>query len=232
MYRQFAAKLEKFFAPAPPIRLKLLAVIGLCYACALQAQQPSSAIEKQRASVRRQLRAEGPAAGFFMTPWINSTAAPLAASPSFGLSSNSSASGGDCEPMPEAALSKLILEAAQREHVDTRVIRAMVRRESGAKPCAVSPKGAQGLMQLMPGTQIELGVQDPFDAESNLNAGVRYFKQMLDRYSGNVALALAAYNAGPQRVSPRGKIPDIPETQSYVMSIMGQLNEEEPSEVK
>jgi soluble lytic murein transglycosylase-like protein len=55
---------------------------------------------------------------------------------------------------------------------------------------------------------------------------------MLDRYSGNVALALAAYNAGPQRVSPGGKIPDIPETQSYVMSIMGQLNEEEPSEVK
>jgi soluble lytic murein transglycosylase-like protein len=108
----------------------------------------------------------------------------------------------------------------------------MVQRESGAKPCAVSPKGAQGLMQLMPGTQIDLGVENPFDPESNINGGVRYFKQMLDRYGGNVALALAAYNAGPQRVVPGGKIPDIPETQTYVMSILGQLNEEEPSEVK
>jgi soluble lytic murein transglycosylase-like protein len=134
--------------------------------------------------------------------------------------------------VPETALSKLILEACQREHVDTRIVRAIVQRESGGKPCAVSPKGAQGLMQLMPATQIDLGVRDPFDAETNLNAGVRYFKQMLDRYGGNVALALAAYNAGPQRVTPGGKIPDIPETQSYVTSILGQLNEHDPSEVK
>jgi soluble lytic murein transglycosylase-like protein len=108
----------------------------------------------------------------------------------------------------------------------------MVQRESGAKPCAASVKGAQGLMQLMPATQIELGVQDAFDPEQNISGGVRYLKQMLDRYDGNTALALAAYNAGPQRVTPGGKIPDIPETQNYVMSILGQLNEEEPSAVK
>lgn len=129
-------------------------------------------------------------------------------------------------------LSKLILDASQREHIDTRIVRAIIQRESGAKPCAVSAKGAQGLMQLMPATQIELGVQNPFDAESNVNAGVRYLKQMVDRYSGNMALALAAYNAGPQRVAPNGKVPDIPETQAYVLSILGELNEELPTEVK
>lgn len=81
------------------------------------------------------------------------------------------------------------------------------------------------MMQLMPATQAELGVTDPFDAGGNVAGGVRYLKQMLDRYSGNTALALAAYNAGPQRVTPGGKIPDIPETQTYVMSILGELNE-------
>ena len=82
-------------------------------------------------------------------------------------------------------------------------------------------------MQIMPATQIEIGVRDSFDAADNLAGGVRYLRQMLDRYSGNTALALAAYNAGPQRVTPGGKIPDIPETQSYVMSILGSLNLEE-----
>lgn len=134
--------------------------------------------------------------------------------------------------MPEPALQKLIMAASERENVDPRVIRAVISRESGGKPCAVSPKGAQGLMQLMPATQVDLGVQDPFQPEDNVNGGVRYLRQMLDRYEGNVALALAAYNAGPQRVSAGGKIPDIPETQSYVMNILSQLNEDTPAEVK
>jgi soluble lytic murein transglycosylase-like protein len=80
----------------------------------------------------------------------------------------------------------------------------------------------------MPATQVDLGVRDPFDPADNISAGVRYLRQMLDRYDGNNALALAAYNAGPQRVTPGGKIPDIPETQSYVMTILASLNEEEP----
>ena len=89
-------------------------------------------------------------------------------------------------------------------------------------------------MQLMPATQSDLGVRDPFDAESNVNGGVKYLKQMLERYEGNTALALAAYNAGPQRVSPGpgGKLPDIPETQSYVVAILADLNEESEPAVK
>lgn len=189
-------------------------------------QPNSGAVEKQRLSIRKQVGAATTRAGFFTTPWLDPSPVPLASTAA------SSITTGDCDPVPEPVLSKLILDASQREHVDTRVVRAVIQRESGARPCAVSPKGAQGLMQLMPGTQIELGVQNPFDAESNINAGVRYLKQMLDRYSGNMALALAAYNAGPQRVAPNGKVPEIPETQAYVLNILGQLNEEAPPEVK
>ena len=85
-------------------------------------------------------------------------------------------------------------------------------------------------MQLMPATQADLGLTDPFDPGANIAAGVRYLKQMLTRYSGNTALALAAYNAGPQRVAPGGKIPDIAETQAYVMNILGSLNQEDKPE--
>jgi soluble lytic murein transglycosylase-like protein len=139
---------------------------------------------------------------------------------------------GDCDPLPSDSLEKLITKAAQKEGVSLKLVRALVKRESGGKACAVSPKGAQGLMQLMPATQADLGVNDPFDAEANVNGGVKYLKQMLDRYEGNAALALAAYNAGPQRVTPGGKVPDIPETQAYVMGILAELNEENEPAVK
>jgi soluble lytic murein transglycosylase-like protein len=211
--------------------LKTLAILVVCYACVSRGEQAGAAIEKQRASVRRQIRANAPPTGFFTTPWVDASGQPPLAQPA-GATPIPELLTGDCEPVAEAALSKLILQASQREHVDVRIIRAIIQRESGAKPCAVSPKGAQGLMQLMPATQVDLGVKDAFDPESNVDAGVRYFKQMLDRYSGNVGLALAAYNAGPQRVAAGGKIPDIPETQAYVMSILGQLNEDDPTAVK
>jgi soluble lytic murein transglycosylase-like protein len=183
------------------------------------AQTASSATEKQRASVRKQVHASGESSGFFTTPWIDPpkvVAGPYAASAT-----------GDCDPLAEDSLRALVVDASQRENVNPKLVHAVIRRESRGKPCAVSNKGAQGLMQLMPATQIELGVRDPFDAADNISGGVRYLRQMLDRYDGNNALALAAYNAGPQRVAPGGKIPDIPETQSYVMSILASLNEEE-----
>lgn len=124
----------------------------------------------------------------------------------------------------------MIQEASQREGVDAKLVRAVVKRESAGKPCAVSVKGAQGLMQIMPATQTDLGLQNPFDPAANIAAGVKYLKQMLDRYSGNTALALAAYNAGPQRVAPGGKIPEIAETQSYVTNILASLNQSEAPE--
>ena len=93
-------------------------------------------------------------------------------------------------------------------------------QESGFRPCAVSTAGAAGLMQIMPETADDLGLQDPFDPAANVDAGARYLKQMLDRYHGNTALALAAYNAGPGRTDKSNGIPQIAETVGYVSRIL------------
>jgi|YNPBryantNP2012_1023418.scaffolds.fasta_scaffold00301_2 soluble lytic murein transglycosylase-like protein len=90
----------------------------------------------------------------------------------------------------------IIEDAAMRQGLDPALIRAVIQAESGGDPCAVSPAGAQGLMQLMPETARELGVTDPLDPEQNIQAGARYLRMLLDRYGGDVRLALEAYNRG------------------------------------
>jgi hypothetical protein len=105
--------------------------------------------------------------------------------------------------------------------VDPALVRAVMRHESGFNPGAVSPKGAQGLMQLMPGTAALMGVHNPFDPEQNVAGGVGYLRRCLDLFGHNVPLAVAAYNAGPQRVANCGTIPPIPETQVFVSNVMG-----------
>jgi len=107
----------------------------------------------------------------------------------------------------------------RRYHLDPYLIRAMVEVESGFAMEAVSPKGAEGLMQIMPGTGRDLGLVDPFDGAQNLEAGIRYFKVLLDDF-GDLRLALAAYNAGPARVAKAGGVPDIPETKAYVDKVL------------
>lgn len=108
---------------------------------------------------------------------------------------------------------------SRRYHVNPDLIRAMVEVESGFDLGAVSPKGAGGLMQIMPGTGRDLGLVDPFDGAKNLEAGIRYFKSLLDTF-GSTRLALAAYNAGPARVAKTGAVPDIPETRDYVDRVL------------
>ena len=95
-----------------------------------------------------------------------------------------------------------------------------MRPESGFNPHAVSPKGAQGLMQLMPGTADLMGVQNPFDPEQNIAGGVGYLRHCLDRFGQSVPLAVAAYNAGPARVAKYQGVPSIPETQNFVKNVL------------
>lgn len=129
-----------------------------------------------------------------------------------------------CSPVPKEQLSNLIDQTARREGVSADLIRAVARQESAFRPCVVSPKGAMGLMQLMPETQQSFNVTDPFDPGQSLAAGSRLLKQLLDRYKGDLALALSAYNAGAGRVDRAGGIPPIPETQNYVSGILGRLS--------
>lgn len=131
--------------------------------------------------------------------------------------------GADCDPLPDAELRPLLQQTAQKEGVAENLLRAVAEQESGMRPCAVSPKGAMGLMQLMPATAHELGVRDPFDPQENLESGARFLKQLLTRFGGDPALALAAYNAGPGRVEASGGVPQIPETIRYVQEILSKL---------
>jgi hypothetical protein len=121
-------------------------------------------------------------------------------------------------------IEKLIAGAAGRQGIDADFVASVVKAESGFVPTATSPKGAQGLMQLMPRTAAALGVTNVFDPASNLEGGTKYLRQLLDRYDGDAVKALAAYNAGPQRVEEFGGIPPFPETYAYVARIIKDYN--------
>jgi hypothetical protein len=114
----------------------------------------------------------------------------------------------------------LIEEHASSHHVSPDLVRAVIQAESGFNPYAISPKGAMGLMQLMPATARELGVEDPFEPDDNIRGGVTYLARLLERYDQNVELALAAYNAGPASVERYGNaVPPYRETRDYVRKI-------------
>ena len=124
-------------------------------------------------------------------------------------------------PAANPQLERLIFKYSRVYGVDQSLIRAVMRHESGFNSQAVSPKGAQGLMQLMPGTAALMGVQDPFDPEQNIAGGVGYLRHCLDRFQNNVSLAVAAYNAGPNAVARYCTIPPYTETQLFVQNVLG-----------
>src|SRR5262249_41448861 len=132
-----------------------------------------------------------------------------------------------CDPVPAPLLNQMIQAVAKEKHVDAALMREIARQESAFHPCAVSSKGAAGLMQLMPETQARFDVQNPFDPRESLNAGASLLKSLLDRYSGDLSLALSAYNAGPSHVDRISGIPQIRETESYVSSILRRLGSPE-----
>jgi soluble lytic murein transglycosylase-like protein len=196
-----------------PVALCLLA--GVCGAAdnvhdtARAAQEAS--IKKQEASVRKQ------------------EAAAAAQDPSFFIASVLDPSPVSeqeqaCDRPPDGKIQELVQEGAKESGLDTDLVRAVVRKESAYNPCAISTKGAQGLMQLMPAVQTQFGVTDPFDAKQNIGAGTRLLKQLLNTYGGDLPKALGAYNAGSARVDQFGGVPPFPETMQYVSGILSDLD--------
>ncbi len=131
------------------------------------------------------------------------------------------------QPMNEA-----INAVSSRHHLDPDLINSVIHAESGFNPKAVSPKGAKGLMQLMPQTASRLGVVNAFDRDDNLEGGTRYLRELLERYNFDLIKALAAYNAGPQRVEQYHGVPPYYETQAYVARIIRDFNRKKLAERK
>ena len=190
-------------APAPVKKTEAATALS-----SLQLQRES--LKKQRDSLRQQagVKVESSDSDFeFLLPMT-----PLA--PAAQL---------DCPALESDQVEALIADAAKKHSLEPNLVRAVMRQESGFKPCAVSYKGAEGLMQLMPATAEQMHVTDPFDPTQNVQAGAAFLKQLLTRYSGDLRLALAAYNAGANRADQQDSSHFPLETQSYLANIFAEL---------
>jgi soluble lytic murein transglycosylase-like protein len=129
----------------------------------------------------------------------------------------------ECATMPPEKVAPLLESAANAQRLPAKLLHAIVEQESGYRACALSEKGAKGLMQLMPATAEQLAVKDAFDPRENVDAGAKFLRQLLEKYKGDLPLSLAAYNAGAATVDAAHGIPDIQETRDYVNAITGKM---------
>lgn len=133
---------------------------------------------------------------------------------------------------PKTDLTELVNETSGRYRLDPDFVNSVIKAESAFNVHAVSPKGAQGLMQLMPGTATQLGVPNAFDAQANVEGGTKYLRELLEKYNFDIGKALAAYNAGPHKVDRYGGIPPYYETRAYVAKIVRDFNKKKAAQEK
>jgi soluble lytic murein transglycosylase-like protein len=179
------------------------------------AETLQSAMEKQRAAIAIQ-RVAVKKQRDSVVPWMLAT-------PRAETASGSEGAAEDCDPIGDPELTPLITSAAQQHGVEPKLLRGVIEQESGFHACAISAKGAMGLMQLMPATVDQFKVDDVFNPKQNIDAGATYLRQLLDKYKDDIKLALAAYNAGPTTVDQTGGIPDIKETRDYVEGVIRKM---------
>ena len=133
---------------------------------------------------------------------------------------------------PKTDLTDVVNTASGRYRLDPDLVNSVIKAESGFNVRAVSPKGAQGLMQLMPSTAAQLGVPNAFDPQANVEGGTKYLRELLERYDFDLIKALAAYNAGPQRVEQFGGVPPFYETRAYVARVVKDFNKKKVAQSK
>lgn len=216
----------------PLMLLGLMPVLLPLPLCGQSANAPDDAVARQRnaaaamqESLARQRAAveqqpgQNSVASFFILPRASS----LGTNTSPIVSAAVPPPPPSCDPLPAPEIDSMVGETAEREGLSPDLLRGVMKQESGFRPCAVSAKGAMGLMQLMPATAEEFGVRNPFDAATNLDVGARFLKQLITRYGGDLPKALGAYNAGPSKVDAAGGVPAIPETMDYIRQILAAL---------
>jgi soluble lytic murein transglycosylase-like protein len=177
----------------------------LLIACAAWGQSRES-IEKQLNSVARQRETIRQASGLEAQESAPKEEAALS-----------------CSTISQDEVGPILESAAKAQRLPGKLLRAVIAQESGFRSCAVSQKGAKGLMQLMPATVETFQVKDPFDPQENLEAGAKFLRHLLEKYKGDLKLSLAAYNAGSATVDAAHGIPDIAETRDYVEAIVGKM---------
>jgi soluble lytic murein transglycosylase-like protein len=191
-----------------------IVLLGLIGSGSVRAEDQKKPADRQLAAAKRQrdsVQARRSADQFFQTSWLDEE---IVAAPALAV---------DCDKLPGDELRALVSRMSL-DGISPRLVHAVIAQESAGKPCAVSSKGAMGLMQLMPDLAREMDVDDAFDPEQNVRAGIRHLVHLTARYNGDLPKVLAAYNAGAARVDSSGGIPDIPETQAYVKSILAKLD--------
>jgi len=177
-----------------------------------------------------EVSAAAPAASASATSAPGVEAQPAAATPASTVALKTQAAAATSAS--QAELDELVREASLRHQIDPDFVASVIRAESNFKPHAVSRKGAQGLMQLMPQTAAQLGVKDAFDPRTNVEAGTAHLSTLLDQYHNDPIKALAAYNAGAHRVKQYNGVPPYRETRAYVAKIVHDFNNKKRAQMK